>query len=96
MDWTSLFSFRPWTWLMAESHFLYFWLSWTTGLVGLWTPGGSLRCWALDPWWITEVLGSVYRGPKKWASTATLSEVTPPWCGHMLKREARTPQPILY
>ena len=48
MDWTSLFSFRPWTWLMAESHFLYFWLSWTTGLVGLWTPGGSLRCWALS------------------------------------------------
>jgi hypothetical protein len=28
-------------------------------------------CWALDLWWITEVLDSVYRGPKKWASTPT-------------------------
>jgi hypothetical protein len=26
-------------------------------------------CWALDLWWITEVLDLVYRGPKKWAST---------------------------
>jgi hypothetical protein len=26
-------------------------------------------CWALDPWQITEVLDSVCRGPKKWAST---------------------------
>jgi hypothetical protein len=28
-------------------------------------------CWALDLWWITKVLDSVYRGPKKWASTET-------------------------
>ena len=26
-------------------------------------------CWALDPWWITEMLDLVYRGPKKWAFT---------------------------
>jgi hypothetical protein len=25
--------------------------------------------WALDLWWIIEVLDLVYRGPKKWAST---------------------------
>ena len=29
-------------------------------------------CWALDPWWITEVLDLVYRGPKKWASTTDI------------------------
>jgi hypothetical protein len=32
-------------------------------IVGYWA------CWALDLWWITEVLDLVYRGPKKWAST---------------------------
>jgi hypothetical protein len=30
---------------------------------------GYWACWALDLWWITEVLDLVYRGPKKWAST---------------------------
>ena len=49
-----------------------FYLPWTTGLVGLWTPSGSIRCWTLDPWWINKVLDSVYSGPKKWASTPTI------------------------
>ena len=40
--------------------------------VRLWTPGGSLRCWALDPWWINKVLDSVCRAPKKWASTVCM------------------------
>ena len=29
-------------------------------------------CWALDPWWITEVLNLVHRGPKKWTSTKSM------------------------
>ena len=48
--------------------------------VGLWTPGGSLRCWALDPWWIIDVLGSVCRGPKKWASTFSPPSPNCTWC----------------
>ena len=43
-------------WLKAISSCI-FGPPWTTGLVRLWTLGGSPRCWALDPWWITEVLG---------------------------------------
>jgi hypothetical protein len=37
---------------------------------------GYWACWALDLWWITEVLDLVYRGPKKWASTTTMFETT--------------------
>jgi hypothetical protein len=52
-------------------------LLWYLGLVnGFWaislnvlSPVDHWACWALDPWWITEMLDPVYRGLKKWAST---------------------------
>ena len=46
MGWASVNFFGAWAWWMAFGSFLFmFCLPWIIGLVGLWTPSRSLRCW---------------------------------------------------
>ena len=47
MGWALVNLFGAWAWWIAFGPFLFmFGLPWVTGLVGLWTPGRPLRCWA--------------------------------------------------
>ena len=46
VGWAFLSSLGLWAWWMAFGpFFLMLRLPWITSIVGLWTPGGSLRCW---------------------------------------------------
>ena len=47
--------------------------SWAISLLVLSTVDQWI-CWALDPWWITEIFNLIHGGPKKWASTLPLYE----------------------
>ena len=70
---------QTWTWWLGRLGFPF--LLWALGSVdGFWaifihvlSTVDQWICWALDPWWITEILNLIHGRQEKWASTNTSS-----------------------
>ena len=77
---------QTWTWWLGGLGFPF--LFWALGSVdGFWaifihvlSTVDQWICWALDPWWITEILNLIHGGPKKWASTFSPPSPCLTWC----------------